>query len=347
MSRTSAKKATPERRKRTKARASAPAPSPGRKQAAKRSERETAAERRKPARADQESCRHCSKSLKGEEKALFVEEEVGRLFCSEPCIAQFFGPEIRRLEREYNRRSPAGDLDGEEREALAHLRWLTLQEPDEVWREKTLTGDYRYTMIAEFEPAGKPVWCVCICLFLRGEPSFLYLAFPTRQAAMVDRYRKGEQVEWEGEASRGRADRGDDGEKSAEHLLSDRLADDWTEEETVRAQLNNGRSDEDIPPEDYSLYQACLEETLETPDEVWSIRTGDEYAPKLYHFIRYYPDENPGIWFLIVARETEDDEQIEILDAFPSRDPQLVERYRRGDQEVGHADRAAANRMIH
>jgi len=311
---------------------------------------------------DPDACYHCTKSLSGDnERALFVEEEVGRIFCSESCIAAFFTPEIERLEKEFFRRLTPSDLASEERESLAHLRWITLQEPDEVWREKTLSGDLRYTLISEFKPSSKKIWSICICLFLRGEPSFLYLAFPTKNSAMANQYRRGEQVEWikpQQSAASGDVDSagaegsegGEGEESSANDEKLDRLADSWTEDETVLAQLGKGRSKDDIPPSEYGLYQACLEETLEKPDEVWSHEIHENRAEepvKLYHFIKHYPDEKPGIWFVIVARETEDEEQIEIIDAFPSRDPQLVEHYRRGEQEVGQIESKATPRVVH
>lgn len=293
----------------------------------------------------QESCWHCAKNLRGEEqRALFVEEEVGRIFCSENCIAAFFTPEIDRLEKEFFRRLSTSDLNGEEREALAHLRWITLQEPDEVWREKTLSGDYRYTLVSEFKPGAKKVWCVCVCLFLKGEPSFLYMAFPTRNAGMVNHYRKGEQIQWEPPAQRSASATQPPTEETGK---SDRLGTAWTEDETFLAQFSRERSAEDIPVEEFSNYESCVEETLEGPDEVWSIQTGGEASLKLFHFIRYYEPEN--FWYVIVARETtEDDQQIEIIDLFPTSDSTLVDHYRQGEQEVGDAPAGSQSaRVVH
>jgi hypothetical protein len=297
-----------------------------------------------------ENCWHCTKSLRGDDqRALYVEEEVGRVFCSEACIAAFFTPEIDRLEKDFFKRLSSSDLTGEERESLAHLRWITLQEPDEVWREKTLAGDYRYTLISEFKPGAKKVWCVCICLFLKGEPSFLYMAFPTRNSAMVNHYRKGEQIEWEPSAPPWLRPQAAAPAPEPEGK-SDRLGTAWTEDETFLAQFNRERSADDIPVEEFSTYDSCVEESLETPDEVWSIQTG---SLKLYHFIRYYEagsgksDEN--FWYVIVARETtDDDQQIEIVDLFPTRDQSLVDHYRQGEQEVGDARPGAQTaRLVH
>lgn len=299
------------------------------------------------ANQEKDSCHQCAKGLGKNAKALFVEEEVGRTFCSEGCIAGFFTPEIERLEKEYFKRLSPNDLPGEERESLAHLRWVTLQEPDEAWREKTLSGDHRYTLISEFQPGNKRVWCVCICLCLRGEPSFLYLAFITRNAAMVNMYRKGERIQWE--KSTHLADPQNKGTELEVTDLGqmDRLASDWTEEETIRAKLTQERQPDDIPFEEFSLYQTCFEETLESPDEIWTVQTNDKNGFKLYHFLRFYPEGQAGVWYVIIARETEDDDQIEILDAFPTRDPELADRYRRGNQEIGNASTKTSSRVIH
>jgi hypothetical protein len=293
-----------------------------------------------------------------------VEEEIGRVFCSEDCIAGYFAPEIARLEKEFFRSLSPDDLGSEERDQLAHLRWITLQEPDEVWREKTLSGDYRYALLSEFQPGQNRIWCVCLCLFLRGEPSFLFLSFTTKDHDLVARYRRGERMHWvrskgaQPEASQaqgrgGEASAGGDGDEAggnSDQLKLDRLAEPWTEDETFLARLTSERSPDDVPPEEWGLYQSCLEETLQKPDEVWTIRPGGGDSPALYHFIRQYPDESPGIWYVIIARETaDDDEQIEILDAFPTKDPNLVDRYRTGEQEVGEAPAKSSptTRVVH
>lgn len=327
--------------------------------------------RQEPQKAG-ETCEHCNRPIGVQERALFVEEEIGRVFCSEPCIAQFFQPQIERLEKEYERRLTAGDLRGSEREALDHLRWITLQEPDEIWREKTLSGDLRYTLISEFQPGERRVWCVCVCLFLRGEPSFLFIAFPTRNAAMVNQYRRGERVAVErparqqesprsaaeGAGTPSEATPGQQGEAQGQESspLSDRLGEPWTEEETIRARMLRDRRSDDVPAEEFALYQGCMEETLESPDEVWTLpvaESGDsEHDPEasflIYHFIKYYAEERPPIWYVIVARETEGEEHLEIVDVFPTRDPTLVERYRRGEQEVGEEDTLpGTTRLIH
>ncbi len=321
-----------------------------------------------------DGCRSCGKDLRGSERALFVEEDVGRVFCSETCISAHFTPEIERLEKDYLRRVSSSDLTAEEREKYAHLRWITLQEADEVWREKTLTGDHRYTLISEYSPGTEKIWSICICLFLRDEPSFLYLAFPTRSTALMNAYRKGERVRWEKPESSKAAKRGA-AKKSAKQQESapvgpeedfertDRLGEPWTDDETFLAQMNQDRSqrsDDDIQPEEFSLYEGFVDETLENPDEVWVLETlaegeaanaeaanAEVGPPRVFHFIKQFEKENPPIWYVIVARDTDEEEQIEILDAFPTRDPEVIERYRRGEQQVGGALTRTNVRTVH
>ena len=285
-------------------------------------------------------CSQCSKKLTKAKNIFFVEEEVGRIFCSEACISKFFSPEIERLEKEYFQYLNPTDLSNTERENLSHLRWMTLQEPDEAWFEKTEEGDHRFTLISEFKPGKKKIWCVCICLFLRGEPSFLYLSFPTSNSAMAGLYRRGERINPEDIGKMGV-------NRPPPAAPTDSLADEWTEDETIRAQLKKERRPNDIPLAEFSVYEPCLEETLKNPDEVWSVHNKPQRSPMLYHFVRFYSDREPSVWYIVIARETKDQEQIEILDAFPTRDPELVDCYRQGTQEVGPSNSVGKARMVH
>jgi hypothetical protein len=327
-------------------------------------------------KASQECCAHCAKPLATGERALFVEEEVGRSFCSEDCISQHFAPEVERLEAEYQAMLVTGDVTPEQREALAHLRWSTLQDPDEVWREKTLSGDHRYTLMARFEDG---VWCICLSLFLRGEPSFLFLNVVTRNSAVVERYRRGERISWVRRDSKDERSSAQNPEFSLEQQAldgtvipgvdadlmesagftsapADGLAlDGWSTEESLRASVGGDRRDDDIPPSEFGVYQGCLEETLQDPSELWALEAvSEEEEVRLYHFIRQYPEsEGQGFWYVIVAREvsgseTEED-HLEVLDAFPTRDPELLGRYRQGRQELegGPAEAPVSSRVLH
>lgn len=279
----------------------------------------------------QEHCSACGKGLKGEERALFVEEEVGRVFCSEECITNHFQAEIDVIEKEYFKYRPKDDLSPDEREQYAHLRWVTIQEPDEVWQETRPSGDKRHTLISQFKPGAKPIWCICICLFLRGEPSFLYMAFPTRSKALVERFRKGVAIEWaKGEPSDDATEEFSDGDPR-----TDGLADGWSQSETLRAEIHKTRSSNDIPVEEYGLYEKLLEKTLESPDELWVMESKDDGEPDRYQFIKHYPDEEGGpMYYIVIAQESEQTEHLEVIGQVPTRDPKVANQYRKGRQEL-------------
>jgi hypothetical protein len=278
------------------------------------------------------NCHECKKVIPQRNQALFVEEEVGRYFCDEGCIVSHFTPEIEKLEREYGKHVSPQDLTSEERERYAHFRWMALENPDEVWMETLPKGDRRYTLIAEYMPESKKVWAVAVCLMLRGEPSFLYLAFVSSDRELVDVFRRGDQMSVVKEGSR--AEIGDEGSAEVsreENPESDRLAEPWTEADSVRAMIVRSRKSNDIAPEDFGFYQKCLEETLQKPNELWSYQP--KSAKRIYHFIKHYDHDEP-YWYVVIAKDTADETQIEIIDVFPTRDPELVGMCRHGKKEV-------------
>jgi hypothetical protein len=306
---------------------------------------------KKTGKASKISCVKCEKTIAAVDQALFVEEEVGRYFCSEPCIVGHFTPEIEKLEREYGKHVSANDLSSEERERFAHLRWMTLENPAEVWKEKVKTGDDRYVLISEFQPEQKAVWAVACCLMLRGDPSFLYLAFVTSDRHLVDVFRRGEQMkivkngddETKIEKLHARVANSSVASEDAEVPETAHLAEPWTEADSVRANLIKSRKASDISPEDFGFYQKCLEESLQDPNELWSYLP--KSAKRIYHFLKKY-DHDENFWYIVIAKDTTDETQIEIVDAFPTRDEKLVAMCRHGKKEVlgsaANAETAAA-----
>ena len=288
-------------------------------------------------------CSECDKKIVEKEQALFVEEDVGRFFCQESCIVAHFTPEIEKLERLYGKHVSANDLSSEEREKYAHYRWTTLEKPDEVWVETMPTGDLRHTLISEFKSEKKSVFAVAICLMLRGEPSFLYLAFISGDRHLVEVFRKGEKLKMlRKNSSESEAETPLDNLSTAEITEHDRLAEPWTEADSVRASIIKCRKGSDIPSEDFGFYQNCLEETLKEPTELWSYQP--KSAKRVYHFIRRY-DHEKDYWYVVMAKDTADETQIEIVDAFPTTDEKLIQMCRHGRKEV-FGEEAARNEHV-
>ena len=317
----------------------------------------------KESRTDQTECSMCGKDLRVLPRALFVEEEVGRTFCCEECISEYYQDDIQVLEKKYLRLRGRDDLTGEERTRYSHLRWITLEEPDEIWCEKTASGELRYTLISEFKPESRKIWNVCICLFLKNEPSFLYLAFPTQKLSLVKKFRTGtkiERVRDERKGARGTAaDRASRDEETSEGESPtqspetlDRVAEDWTENEGLRAKLQHNKNAADIRMKDYGLFEHLADPTLETPDELWVQDGADGAEPDQYAFIRYFPNEGTedvsGVWYIVTAQESEESEELELLTQIPTVDAKLVQKYRQGrSQQIVSQANDAQNRFIH
>lgn len=268
------------------------------------------------------NCVNCGKKMGSKERVLFVEEILNRTFCSEECISGFFSDQVEALEKRFKKYRPKSDLAPAEREKYAHLRWVTLQNPDEVWEEQLPSGDVRYTLISEFQPGKEKIWSVAVCLLLQGEPSFLFLSFPTRSKSLVDRFRKHIQVE-----------RLEDLNFSAPF---DGLADHWSETDALRAKIHEIRPESDFPTVQFSRFAPALEKTLEEPSEVWKLEGLDEAEPSTYHFIRRFEAKElvkEPFWYVVIGRETGESDQLEILEAFPTKFESVVRNFRKGSQE--------------
>lgn len=312
-------------------------------------------------RTNQTECSMCGKDLRLLERALFVEEEVGRTFCCEECIAEYYQDDIQVLEKKYLRLRGKDDLTAEERQRYAHLRWMTMEEPEEIYKEKTEPGEFRYTLISSFHPDEKKVWSICICLFLKGEPSFLYLAFSTQKLSLVKQFRKGEKMSAPNRAQLKKDKKSglslqtkssSAAQQSRDEENLDRLATDWTENENLRAKLQSHKNVKDIKMKDYGLFEHLADPTLETPDELWVQEAKDDAEPDQYSFIRYFPNESTekenGVWYIVTAQESEESEQLELLTQIPTTDAKLVENYRKGrSQKIVSEKNDAENRFIH
>lgn len=300
----------------------------------------------------------------------------------------FFSKEVEDLDKEYHSLLHSDDLDAEAREEMKHLCWVTLEDPDEIWCEAQESGDRRYTLIADYNMDGRTVWCVAVCLLLRGEVSFLFISFVTRRPEMVDHYRKGDRVSLDEMKARRKnvkkltqkkskiperkvSEVEEQTSKEASEDLIDGLAEDFTADEFLRADLMRFRQATDIPPEDFELYEGCMEATLESPDELWLLTTEallesmekkeseddddgdrdevvDEGFPPVMCFLkRFFQQEESGnlvvgmeeedrknqvgndVWYLVFAREIDGEEdEVEVIDAFPTRDASLINRFR-------------------
>jgi len=291
-------------------------------------------------------CWTCQKQIPTDKNFLVIEEDLKRVFCTEKCISDYFTKDIEALEQEYLSQVSKDDLSVKERESLVHLRWSTFESPQEIWCRKLVSGDHLYTLISQFDYEGTAVWCLCQTLFLQGEPSFLFIAFVTKDPKLVTYYRQGESIEWVN------AKKADEKNHNKINLESEELIDysnqtvdgvteEWTEDETLRAEFVKSREDSDIQVDDFNLYNHCLQETLEDPTEVWALdqqEQNNDNENKVFYFIKHFSKHSDEYWYITVARETEEEDTLEVLDAFPTNDQKMVQRFRIGQEQSDIAE---------
>lgn len=283
--------------------------------------------------APEDQCAQCHSKLVSPEATLFVENEVGRNFCSETCILDFFHPEVEAAERRHHAWRKPTDFSESQTMAWEHLKLDLLRQPNEVWRYLNEKLEPRYFLIRAVQtPEGRAAWAVGNCLLLNGEPSFLFYWFVTKDSSLVDKYRMGE--------SRSNQLRDSQDESSSGESPVDRLAESWTREDSIRVSILGTRKTTDIPDDEFEQYQDCVDSTLKDPNEVWSRQDEDQKSQKVFAFIRKFQktsqrETTAVYWYVVLAKETEDPDQLEIVDLFPSRDSSYVDHFRIGVQEVG------------
>jgi len=268
------------------------------------------------------------------ERVLFVEKEIGRCFCCEDCIREYFQPTVQHMQEELGRSRSESDFTDHESGRLAHYRLLTLQDPDEVWLEETESGERRFTFVSHFRHGDEQFSYVVVCLTIDGEPSFIFLNFPTRDQELVVAYRRGRDLRVNDELQ-------DDEALREEEPLAPELA---AAAEPVRKALEDpenmsewerlyaeARQPGDIPLEDFAQFGEYVEPSLDDPDEIW--RFYDDDGNPWLTFIAAFPDEEGGSFRMIVVCQPKKEQgqpSLEMVFAVPTVDASLVQRFRRG-----------------
>jgi hypothetical protein len=255
--------------------------------------------------------------------SIVIDEANGLVFGSEDELYAHFHQEIRTLEEEFFRLRDGDDVP--ENQFSKHERdlHLCLEDPDEVWEDReTLKGKtvlIYMRHVARSDEAGM-MFHVAACYVTGDVPSFIYLHFPTRNERLVDKYRRGELVY----------------DRSLRDVPLGALdGDALTEGDPLAAglygamlRLRNG--DKDIHEEDFIEFYALREETLSEADEIW--RKQDSFGNVLVTFVKDFTDQaEEELYYVVVTLEDSPSNSHALLFSFPTRDRNLIDRYRQGE----------------
>ncbi len=270
------------------------------------------------------------------QRILLVEKEIGRCFCNEECIYNYFQPVIDSLVEEHQKYRSKQDINQIERLRFEAYRKNALFDPDEIWVQITETGDHYYTHIKQINDESFQGWIVAISLMLEGEPSFILLDFISKDQEMINRYRKGTEVPIQ-KVEKVDLDEEISSEEIAEKLIENHVKSPSEEAQhkeclyRVQKLFLENRKPEDIPFHEYMHYDQYTESVLEDPDEIWVNR--EEFGLDARVFIsRFVGDQKDSFYIISVCAPENigDFQAIEVVMSIPTMDPQLVQKFRRG-----------------
>lgn len=288
-------------------------------------------------------CANCRISLEEVERILFVEKELGRCFCSEDCIRDYFQPTIEFMREELAKARSEADMTEAESSRYAHYQPLTLEDPDEVWVDETETGERHFTFISHFRQGEDRISYAVVCLTIEGVPSFVFLSFATRDEDLVDEYRRGIDLRVTDEQAEAAAETGsqkDDGARLAVEEPVEQNPDEHVSD--IERLYQELRQPGDIAREDFPKYEPFIEATIDEPDEIW--RFIDDEGNEWFTFIarQSNPEADIDDFTMIAVCEPAYDEgssikTFEVVFAFPTTDPGLIQHFRKGINSLNKA----------
>ncbi len=255
--------------------------------------------------------------MAAKEEEIIIDKDKGLVFKSESEMYAFFEGDIDKLEKEFFSQRKKTDLSEKTFTKYEdHLERL-IEDPDEVWEDTALTEHNNLAIFIKHFPKAD-LYHIALVYLTEDIPSFIYLHFPTKDIDLVEYYRKGENIY----------------DKIIDNKLGAIEGDSLFEGDSLARGLYEAmlklRSSTDIAEEEFLSYAQFREEGIEQADEIW--RSNSTYGRPLVTFIKEFTLTNDEVfYYLSVTQEDEDTNTHALLFSFPTKDEQLVDRYRNGE----------------
>ncbi len=254
-------------------------------------------------------------------KPIIIDPGRDLKFANEDQLYKHFHSQIKLLESEYTDLKIDNDISETEHDKYEKNLTETLESPDEIWVDNVTFNDQEVSIfLKEFlTDDEESIFHVAVTYTANGVPSFVYLHFPTRHLDLIEKYQRGE-IAYDRileEAPKG-AIEGD------ALLEGDELALGF-----YQAMLKV-RSEDDIPETEYRSFAEHRELAIEDADEIW--RHNDPFGNVLVNFIKEFSEEgSERIHYVVVTIEDAMSNSHALLFSFPTKDSNLVSRYRQGE----------------
>ena len=287
---------------------------------------------------EQYFCTNCRKELKEAEELFFVEEILGRHFCGESCIEEFYAPLVKGFEKseaeirnDFGLQNETCRMMTREPSVMEEL----LAKPDEIWLYENDIEQKFYTFIKEMGLSGAKketgsLYCISICFVFQKRPSFVILCSSTRSESFVESFKKGKKIE----KPQSFLEKEDEQVEQEISLDKDVLQAAQQKKSSFLAELLDHRSSNDIAYESFSLYDEFMNPTLEEPDEIY--RKTDNEGDKILTYIKAHTRSGVSFFYFVLCLRLEnvpEEGSYGILPflSFPSVDGDLATQLKRGE----------------
>jgi hypothetical protein len=270
-------------------------------------------------------CQSCRKQMSQDDQIVYVEDGANRYFCSEKCIRTYYDPMADYYKTQHFKLRDAHDIPEADFKKYESYAPLCLNNPDEVWVDENENGETFYFFIGNYTDEGGRFSYVVMCFCLELEPTYILLSFPTRDKKLLENYRVGKkfdinEIEQEAAVSAGESE------------VAPQL-DPFIQSRAIEEEMLRHRGKEDIPANEFDDYAHLLEETIESPEEIWELT--DDKHNMILTLISKPNDEVNYVVICSYDENAEGRDAWKVLYHFPTNDPQLVQRYRRGHLREG------------
>lgn len=275
-------------------------------------------------------CTECKAVVAELDQLLFIEAETTKGFCSEDCIEDFYSPLIAYFENLEKTIRQKLSIDhevirtGMDDKALIES---IISDPGEVWHIQNELKESLYTYIRHFGDFS----AVVIAAVYNEEASFVFFRTLTRSRAFLDEFRSKDQ-------ENKMPPKANPEESFSEEDFAF-LQELENKKSRLLADLLVKRKESDIAFEEFSLYENCFQDCLETPDEVFESK--DKEGDVFFVYIKSFLKNGKNFFYIISCLKRKDTETVEDVSvfpvlAFPTNDMDLVREFRSGLKIAGH-----------